>query len=49
MELPDLSHLTAEEQEKILSVIKRHQEEEKREKALIRYLFVSFYMVPLFL
>ena len=36
MELPDLSHLTSEEQEQILSVIKRHQEEENKEKALIK-------------
>uniref|UniRef100_F6U959 Zinc finger protein n=1 Tax=Ciona intestinalis TaxID=7719 RepID=F6U959_CIOIN len=35
MELPDLSHLTEEEQKQILSVIKRQQDEEKKEKAMI--------------
>ena len=36
MELPDLSHLTAEEQKQILSVIKRQKDEEEKEKAMTR-------------
>ncbi|XP_078481063.1 regulating synaptic membrane exocytosis protein 2 isoform X3 [Ciona intestinalis] len=42
MELPDLSHLTEEEQKQILSVIKRQQDEEKKEKAMIKNLHQQF-------
>ena len=41
MEIPDLSHLTIEEQAQILAVIKRQKDEEEKEKAMTRFVYLK--------
>jgi len=36
IELPDISHLTEEEQKQILGVIKRQKDEERKEMAMMK-------------
>ena len=49
MEQPDLSHLTKEEQEQILAVIKRQKDEEEKERAMTRYLqLIAFVVIALY-
>nr|XP_039257087.1 regulating synaptic membrane exocytosis protein 2-like isoform X3 [Styela clava] len=42
IEVPDISHLTPEEQQKILSVLKRQQDEEDKEKNMLKVLHDQF-------